>query len=202
MLNDLIEVDFEVVNKAIVKMQEDGTIMLLENGNEIALTYYFELEKQIAIELKRIATAESHIKIPEDWVDTVKELEQEQGWEHTEEQWEGIRTVLNNNVTVVTGKAGSGKSTVTNAMCRVLNDYTIKMTCLSAKASQRIAEVTNRDATTIHRLIGLGKQKVKPENILPLFADIVILDESSMVSGELFLLLLKAIKDGTKLIIL
>ena len=202
MLNDLIEVDFETVNKVITKMVQDGTVMLLKDGKEIALAYYFELEKQIAIELKRIATAESHIKIPEDWVDTVKELEQEQGWEHTEEQWEGIRTVLNNNVTVVTGKAGSGKSTVTNAMCRVLNDYTIKMTCLSAKASQRIAEVTNRDATTIHRLIGLGKQKVKPENILPLFADIVILDESSMVSGELFLLLLKAIKDGTKLIIL
>ena len=87
-------------------------------------------------------------------------------------------------------------------MCRVLNNYTIRMTCLSAKASQRIAEVTSRDASTIHRLLGLGKQKVRPQDVKPLFADIVILDESSMVSGELFLLLLKAIRNGTKLIIL
>lgn len=202
MLNDLIEVDFEVVNKVIMKMLEDGTIMLLENGSEIALTYYFELEREISRELKRIATAESHIEIPDNWVDIVKELEREQGWEHTEEQWEGIKTVLHNNITVVTGKAGSGKSTVTNAMCRVLSNYTIRMTCLSAKASQRIAEVTSRDASTIHRLLGLGKQKVRPQDVKPLFADIVILDESSMVSGELFLLLLKAIRNGTKLIIL
>lgn len=202
MLTDLIEVEFEVINRVIMRMQQEGTVMLLENGNEIALTYYFNLEKAISRELKRIATAESNIEIPDNWVEIVKELEREQGWEHTEEQWEGIKTVLNNNITVVTGKAGSGKSTVTNAMCRVLDNYTIKMTCLSAKASQRIAEVTQRDASTIHRLLGLGKQKVKPEEVRPLFADIVILDESSMVSGELFLLLLKAIRSGTKLIIL
>ena len=201
-LNELIQVEFEVVNKIIVKMQKEETIMLLNNGNEIALTYYFELEKKIAQELKRIATAESNIQVPDNWENVVKELEEEQGWQHTEEQWEGIRTVLHSNVTVVTGKAGSGKSTVTNAMCRVLNDYTIRMTCLSAKASQRIAEVTGRDASTIHRLLGLGKQKVKPEEIVPLFADIVILDEASMVSGELFLLLLKAIRSGSKLVIL
>ena len=201
-LNDLIEVDFETLNKVIVKMQQEGTIMLLENGNEVALSYYFDLEKEISRELRRIATAESHIEVPDNWREIVKELEEEQGWEHTEEQWEGIETVLHNNITVVTGKAGSGKSTVTNAMCRVLDNYTIRMTCLSAKASQRIAEVTGRDASTIHRLLGLGKQKVRPQDIQPLFADVVILDESSMVSGELFLLLLKAIRNGTKLIIL
>lgn len=202
MLNDLIDVEFNMVNKVVTKMEKEGIIMLLEGGNEIALTYYFELEKKISRELKRIATAESRIEIPENWVEIVKELEQEQGWEHTEEQWDGIKTVLYNNVTVVTGKAGSGKSTVTNAMCKVLDSYTIKMTCLSAKASQRIAEVTGRDASTIHRLLGLGAKKVNPKDIKPLLADIVILDEASMVSGELFLLLLKAIQDGTKLIIL
>ena len=202
MLNDLIDVDFDVVNKVILKMERDKTIMLLEGGNEVALTYYFELEKKIAKELKRIATAESNIQVPSNWRRIVEELEEEQGWKHTDEQWHGIETVLHNNITVVTGKAGSGKSTVTNAMCRVLDDYTIKMTCLSAKASQRIAEVTGRDASTIHRLLGIGKQRVKPEDVNPVFADVVILDESSMVSGELFLLLLSSIRDGSKLIIL
>lgn len=201
-LNNLISVPYDTVNRVIVKMQEENTLILLEDGNEVALTYYFNLERNISRELNRIATAETNITIPNNWEEIVKDLEQEQGWQHTEEQWKGIETALHSNITVVTGKAGSGKSTVTNAMCRVLDDYTIRMTCLSAKASQRISEVTGRDASTIHRLLGLGKQKVKPEEIQPLFADIVILDEASMVSGELFLLLLKSIRSGSKLVIL
>ncbi|HSQ89351.1 ATP-dependent RecD-like DNA helicase, partial [Romboutsia sp.] len=204
-LNDLMQIDFDTVNKCIVKMQQEGTIMLFNEGNEVALRYYFELEQKIAKELKRIAYAESNIEVPDDWRAIVKELEKEQGWQHTDEQTNGIETVLYNNITVVTGKAGSGKSTVTNAMCRVLDAYDISMTCLSAKASQRIAEVTQRPASTIHRLLNLRKMvagNVNAVQIHTLYADIIIIDESSMVNGELFLLLLKAIKNGAKLIIL
>lgn len=202
-LHDLIpEIDFNLINECVVKMQADGTIMLLNEGNEIALTYYFNLEREIAIELKRLAIAPNYIEVPNNWRDIVSDLEKEQGWEHTDEQMHGIESVLFNNVVVITGKAGSGKSTITNAMCRVLDDYKISMTCLSAKASQRISEVTGRPASTIHRLLGIGKKKVDINNLEKLYTDILILDESSMPSGELYLMLLRSLRDGTKVIIL
>lgn len=200
-INNLITVDFDKLKKVINRLVKENKIILLGNG-EISLPYYFNLEKSIATELKRIATAESKIEVPQNWRETVKQLEKEQGWEHTDEQWKGIESALFNNIAIITGQAGTGKSTVTNAMCYVLDKYDIRMTCLSAKASQRITEVTGRYASTIHKLLGLRKDKISPSDIQPLYADIVIIDESSMVSGELFLLLLTAIPNGAKLIIL
>lgn len=205
LVHEIMFADFLQLNKVICKMRDDKTLVLIDNGNQIALTYYFDLERQICMELKRLALAESYINIPNNWSDIVKELEDEQGWQHTDEQWLGIETVLNKNVTVVTGKAGTGKSTVTNAMTRVLEDYVIKLTCLSAKASDRISKVTGLPASTIHRLLNLGivtNDKYEPSEVVKVDADIIIVDESSMVNGELFLKLLKSIRNGCKLIIL
>ena len=203
-IHDIMFADMMQINKVICKMQREEVVTLIDNGQQISLTRYFELEKNICKELMRLAKAKSNIKVPDNWREIVKELEEEQGWQHTDEQWHGIETVLNSNITVVTGKAGTGKSTVTNAMTRVLNDYTIKLTCLSAKASQRIEEVTGRPASTIHRLLGLGINKDEQyQNVDPIvLTDILIIDESSMVNGYLFLKLLKALQDGTKLVIL
>ena len=57
---------------------------------------------------------------------------------------------------VITGYGGTGKSTITNAITTILEDYTIKQTCLSAKASQRLAECSGLPAETIHKLLNLG----------------------------------------------
>lgn len=207
LVHEIMFADFLQMNKVICKMRDNKTLVLIDNGNQIALTYYFDLERQICQELRRIAMAESHINIPQNWENTVKELEEEQGWQHTDEQWLGIETVLNRNLTVVTGKAGTGKSTVTNAMTRVLDDYVIRLTCLSAKASDRISKVTGLPASTIHRLLNLGiisdeQGNYKRAEVIEIDADIIIVDESSMVNGELFLKLLRGIRSGCKLIIL
>lgn len=197
-LNELADIDFEIIRKAVTKLAQEGSIKVIEN--ELCLTKYFNLEKELSEEFARLAVAPSRIEVPEDWKSTVEELEEKQGWKHTEEQMQGIESVLFNNVVVITGKAGSGKSTITNAMCEILKDYSIAMTCLSAKASQRMTEVTKRPASTIHRLLGMGlssEQRVKT-----LFEDIIIVDESSMVNGELFLMVLKAIRSGCKVVIL
>lgn len=199
-INNIVGVDQSTLFTILNQMIRDKKILLLNDNKELALPYYFDLEKQIAQQLRRIASAKTNIKVPSNWIEIVKDIEDKQGWKHTEEQLRGIETVLNNNVTIITGKAGTGKSTVTNAMCRILDDYTIKMTCLGAKASQRIAEITGRDASTIHKLLGLFDDS--DDRGSTIFADIVILDEASMVDGRLFLLLLKSIQDGTKLIIL
>ena len=76
-----------------------------EDKSKIGLRRYFNIEQKIAEELIRIRDAESNI-VYKDWEDTIKHLEHKQGWEYTDEQKSGVKTVLDNNITVVTGLAG------------------------------------------------------------------------------------------------
>ena len=129
----------------------------------------------------------------------------EQGWKYTDEQKNGILTSLRDNFVMVVGKAGSGKTTVTNAMSRILSkkNYTIAQACLSGKASLIMKEVTGREASTIHRLLEFNpKGGFSRNDKFPISADIVIIDEVSMVDTRLMLSLLKAIKNTTKVIFL
>lgn len=199
-LSKLNLINWMQVNEVIVQMEKDNKLKLINNGTEVSLSYYFKLEHDIAMEIKRLRDAKTHIKVREDWMDIVKNIENAQGWQHTDEQLEGIKTVLENNVVIITGYGGTGKSTITNAMTSILQDYEIQQTCLSAKASQRLEECSGLPAKTIHRLLGLGLDGAFKE-VEEIYTDILIIDEGSMVNGTLFRKILKALKDGTKLII-
>lgn len=193
-------IDWMQVNRVIMNMHQENKVVLINNGTEISLKYYFDLERDIANEIIRLITAKTDIVIPNNWRDTVRRIEEEQGWEHTVEQLNGIETTLNNNVVVITGYGGTGKSTITNAITTILEDYTIKQTCLSAKASQRLAECSGLPAETIHKLLNLGFGDFY-DRAIEIYADVLIIDESSMVNGTLFRKLLQALRSGSKLII-
>lgn len=199
-IRKVVSIEFYTLDAIVKDMLVNKELILSDDGMRVALPYYIKLEQDIAKEIVRIRDAESDIEVPENWMEIVREIEKKQGWCHTEEQLTGIEMSLTNNMLVVSGKAGSGKSTVTNAMAEVLKDYDISLCCLSAKASQRLREVTGMDASTIHRLLGLGMDE--PDEELIVYSDIVIIDEASMISGTLFLKLLRAIRSGSKVIIL
>lgn len=194
-------VEFNIVDGAIKKLTEEKKIALSNDGNMVALVDYLKLEQEIAQRIMELSCANTLIKVPRKWREIVKKIEEKQGWEYTDEQMNGIETVLYNNVVIVRGLAGTGKSTVTNAMSEILDEYDIEMCCLSAKASQRLREVTGRDAQTIHKMLGMGREE-NPDEKHEVFADIIILDEASMVNGTIFLKLIQAIRTGAKLVIL
>lgn len=204
-LSTLLNIDKGKIVGCIKQLQSEGIMFVHGKGKEFGLTKYLQLEKNIAEELKRIKLATSKIDIPKDWKDIVKEIEDKQGWSYTDEQTKAIEQVLFENVSAVTGYAGTGKTTVVNAMTQILSNYLIKQCALAAKAAQRMEEVTGIPSSTIHKLLGLGKTENdelmdKEQNTLPI--DIIILDEASMVNGELFLQLLRAVPNGSKVIIL
>lgn len=175
-----------------------------EDKSKIGLKVYYNTEMNIAKELIRIRDAESRI-IYRNYENTLKRIESEQGWSYTEEQKQGIKKALDNNIVLIQGLAGTGKSTLVNAIIRVLGGYEYVQCALSGRASSRMAEITGEEGFTIHRLLGYpqgNKNGFMFHDECPLEQDIIIIDEVSMIDSFLFYYLLRAVKDGAKVIML
>lgn len=173
-----------------------------DGSSRIYLGRIKAMEEAVARELTRLAHGENQFDA-KGWEKRVAALEESKDWEFTAEQRAGIELGLANMVCMITGGAGTGKSSLVAGILAALDGYGCIQTALSGKAAARLEETTGRPGTTIHRLLGFD-----PENGFghdennPIDADIVILDEISLVGGEIFLALLRALRTGTKLIIL
>ena len=170
------------------------------------LTKYYELEKAVSRELKRLMNAKNKFKFS-DWENKVSAMEEKQGWKFTDEQKAGIKLGLDSNVCVITGGGGSGKSSTLSGMLSALGcyegKYSFAQSSLSGKAAARMTEVTNEEGMTTHRLLGFKPGEGFSYNRKKqLTEDIIIIDEISLYGGELFLALLEAIRTGSKLIML
>lgn len=187
-----------LINAGILVKEEDGD----KQKRRIYLKKYYNLEKEISNHLKRLLLSPNGFKY-EDWEEKIKEKEKEQGWNFTEEQKEGIKLGLDNQVCFITGLGGTGKSSLVSGILSVLGDYNYAQCSLSGKAAARLKEVTGKDGSTIHRLLGYNPVNGFSYNEnRPLPYDIVIVDEISLIGGEIFLPLLRAMKNGTKLYVL
>ena len=172
----------------------------------IAHSYYFNIEKEICNHIKRLMSYPSNVRLNrEQAMERIKAKEEAQGWSYTERQLEGIFATMENNVTIITGYGGTGKTSAVTGMLACTDEgYDFKQCALSGKASANLTDVTGVEGSTIHSLLQYdsitGDFMVNEHNQLD--TDLVILDEGSMVDMELALALLKAIPNGAKLIIL
>lgn len=198
---EISKVDMDYVTPIIEELAKEGKIVLNETGTLIASKKYIDLEKSIALRLKDLMNSNTRIRSPRKWREIIQKMEEKQGWKHDITQMEGIEKCLNNNVIVISGLAGTGKSTISNAVCEIFKDKEITMCCLSAKAAQRLNEVTGYEASTIHKLLGFGRSGLDKE-AKKITTDILIIDEASMINGTLFEKLLYSVSNGTKILIL
>lgn len=172
----------------------------------IGLKRSVDLEKKIAKKLIQLRDAENRFDYS-GWEEKIREVETEQGWEFTEQQMKGIQASLENNVVIITGYAGVGKSSIVAGMLSVLNKYSFAQCALAGRAAARLSEVTGQEGFTIHRLLGFPLGDDSNGGFLYyegkyLSQDIIIVDEISMVDAELFYHLIAAIEPGAKLIML
>lgn len=179
---------------------------LYQEDERIGLLSYRRVEERIFELLKdkslfnnqKFSFTDEEIKL------SISQSEREQGFEYTKEQKESIFNALKSDVAVISGKAGTGKTSISRA---ILNTYknremSISAMALSAKAAQRISEATGLPATTIHRGLGAkGLATFTYDYDNPLQTDVVFIDESSMINARLFLDLILAIGDNTRLIL-
>lgn len=174
-----------------------------ENHKYIGLKIYYDLEDQIANEILRLNGTDSKIEVKH-FDELIAETEKAQGWEFTSQQKNGMKTVLENNISIINGFSGTGKTTVVTGILKLLpKNYSIAGCAFAGKAAMRLSEVAGIEGFTIHRLLGYIPGKgftYYKDNPLPF--DVIIVDEISMIGGELFLSLLEAVKKGSKLILL
>lgn len=202
----LLGIEFNKVLPTFGEMVKSGDIYISKEREQIALQYYRDLEEKIKAKLIELLEADNEAKedITEEMIEQrIKETEEAQGFEFTDEQRQGIKEVINNNVVVVIGLAGTGKTSVIKGAYNIFSSTTnISQCAFSGQASKRINEATGYPSSTIHRLLGYRNGEFEHDTNYPLFTDVVVLDEVSMVGLELFWSLIQAIPNGAKLIML
>jgi exodeoxyribonuclease V alpha subunit len=136
----------------------------------------------------------------------LKHLSKQGGLALNRGQREAVSTALQSKVTVLTGGPGTGKTTAVRTVIRILEagDSQYALTAPTGRAAKRLAEATGREAKTIHRLLEFKPQKGSlfqrtEEN--PVEADMVIVDEASMLDLLLTHHLLKAIHPESHLLL-
>ena len=190
-----------------VESDEPEFLYYDEGQKRIGLKHYRELEENITEEIFRLLDApkKNLSKCRYTIEDAIRDCEADNGWEYTDEQKAAIRGCLKNNIAILTGRGGCGKSTTMKPIARFCeaNGLIIAQTALSGRAASNLSEITNIEGKTIHRLLGYsprgGFSHDKDNQIIE---DVVIVDELSMNDNELLYRLLQAIPSGSKVIML
>lgn len=194
----------DVLVESLQTLEQKSLLWVNEDRDIIALKRYYDLEKNISNDLIRLSKADNNF-VFNNWKEKVHKLEERQGWNFTEEQFNGVKDILENQVIIVTGSGGTGKTSTVSGMLEAFGgDYTFAQTALSGRASGNLTDVTGEEGFTIHRLLGVDPETgrfIHNKNH-PLVPDIIILDELSMIGAEIFYSLIQAIKTGAKLIML
>lgn len=179
--------------------------ILITVDGRVGLKYYYSIEENIIRYFQRKVNIPTKTTFADEQIEkAIKQAEQEQGFEYTEEQKNVIYKVLGNTVSVITGKGGCGKTAISRALLKAYqnNNYSITSCALSAMAAKRISEASGYQAATIHRTLnaqGVNKFFYNKDNHL--LSDVVFIDEASMINAKLFWDLLQAIGDNTRIII-
>lgn len=206
----LLNVDFDDIENSIINMKASKEVYI-ENREEktwVYLYYYYMVEENIASKLLTLDKARNIKKIPH-LNKEIKKIEKETNIFLSEKQKEAIEAVNNNNVCIITGGPGTGKTTIIKSIIELYKKHKKKavLCAPTGRAAKRMTETTGQEAKTLHRLLEIGKieDEGNYENIdydiAPLDADVVIVDEMSMVDVFLMNYLVKALYQGTKLIL-
>ena len=170
---------------------------------------YYKAEKNIAEKLIQLDEYKN-IKQIDRFEKELDVFEKKSNIELSEEQLEAIRAINDHNVCVITGGPGTGKTTIIRTIIDLYKHNEMKpvLCAPTGRAAKRMTETTGEEAKTLHRVLEIGSivsddtQNINTDfQVAPIDADIIIVDEMSMVDVFLMNYLCKAIYNGTKLVL-
>ena len=206
----VLDVEAEHIKEGVIELAYTQKIHVEKDNNDINvyLMPYYMAENGVCREMIRLSQVDfEDLKINIDH--EIKMIEREDGIKLAQNQIMAVKEAIEQGVVIITGGPGTGKTTTINTIIKVFenNDQKVVLAAPTGRAAKRMSETSNKEAKTIHRLLEMGFgmdsddltfMKNEEDSI---DADVVILDEVSMVDVVLMYSLLRAIKSGTRLLI-
>ena len=205
MINEIKDLDSETINYIILKLNTKNRIIIKED--KYYLKEFYEAEEYITDRLCFLNDIENR-KLPK-LDEKIEELEKKNNIIYDDTQKEAIKKAINNNLTIITGGPGTGKTTIIKAIVSLFQTIfkakveDIALLAPTGRASKRMMETTNLPASTIHRYLGWDKERnmFSIDEYNPNPEKYIIVDEVSMLDTLLMEALLKGIRRDAKLIL-
>lgn len=189
-----------------IEKEDDELAEQLRKPSAIYLAPFYYAETGVANQFSRVLSSGKQDKGSVDIDRSLEALETEMDIQFAPQQREAIRTALTQRAMILTGGPGTGKTTTTVGMIRLFEaeGRRIVLAAPTGRAAKRLSETTNREAKTIHRLLEFSFQDngFKRNRQNPLEADVVIIDEMSMVDIVLMNRLMQAIHPNATVILI
>jgi len=204
----LLNVTAEQVEKQYMDLAIERKIILkqMEDQTQIYAASFYYMEANTATMLKRLNV--SYDVSDAEIEQRIRGIEKKSGMTLDEHQVTAVKEAVRNGLLVITGGPGTGKTTTINTIIRYfeLESLEIFLAAPTGRAAKRMSETTGFEARTVHRMLELnggaeGSGGFERDESNPLEANVIIVDEMSMVDISLMYSLLKAISVGTRLIL-
>jgi len=207
----LLNTEISDVEHLLEDLAIEKKIVLRKIGQEVRvyLRAFYKMESDCAAMLKEMNIRDNTIQ-EEEVEKNIRALEKTSEVSLDEKQRQAVSEAVHNGITIITGGPGTGKTTTINVIIRyfIREGLDILLAAPTGRAAKRMTETTGYEAQTIHRLLelsgdpeGFGRAKFNRNEDMPLEADVVIIDEMSMVDISLLHALLKALVPGMRLIL-
>ena len=203
---EVLDIAPQVVQGALKTLLGDGLLRLYEDAGGAAPCLfrprYDRAEADIVKHLRRMQGAAAFSTF-RDMSARLDALEKTSGLYLAQEQRTAVQAALSDKVLIITGGPGTGKTTILRFILGLAAD-TVPDMALAAptgKAARRLGDACGRPASTIHRLLEAGKGGFNRDADRPLAAELLIVDESSMIDTLLMAALLAALPDHARLVL-
>ncbi|MCC0695851.1 ATP-dependent RecD-like DNA helicase [Clostridioides sp. ES-S-0048-02] len=205
----LLELSGDIVKECVMMLVYNQKIHIekVNNENLIYLMPYYLSENGVCSQIVKLSQYEFE-DLNIDIENEIKILEDDKNIKLAEKQVLAVKESVNSGVLIITGGPGTGKTTTINAIIDIFenNGKSVTLAAPTGRAAKRMSETSNKEAKTIHRLLEMGFSTdddltfFKDEED-PINSDVIIVDEVSMVDIILMYNLLRAIKLGTRVIL-
>ena len=211
-VKELLNVQESAVEDTIISMRAKEEIVLEDREDKTEWVYlkpFYEAENNIAEKILTLNMCEN-VKEIRNIDKEIEKVQKQIGLKLSDKQIEAINGINENNVCIITGGPGTGKTTIIKGVIELYKKHGMKpvLCAPTGRAAKRMTETTGEEAKTLHRLLELGKMSSDEDDgfnvdllVTPIDGDIIIVDEASMVDMFLMNYLLKAVYKGTKLVL-